>query len=104
MKRLIFPLLLVAFGLNSCNTLSKLTQFEKSVQDTVTIPVAATILTLPISVGSPEIKTDMSKFLSDNKIDTALIQKISLKKLEMTITVPAADTCTFKFLSAVEVS
>lgn len=104
MKKLLFPILLVVFGLSSCDSLSKLTQFEKSFSTTVNIPAAATILPFPISAGSPEIKTDISQYLSDNKIDTALIEKVSLKKLEMIITAPIADSCNFNFLSEVEVS
>jgi len=99
-----FPLLFAVIGLSSCNSLSKLTQFEKSISTTVVIPVDATLVPIPISVASPEIKTDMAKFLSDNKIDTALIEKVSLKKLEMTITAPVADTCNFNFLGTIEVS
>jgi len=102
MKKILFPLLFVAFTFSACDTLSKLTQFEKSFSTTVTIPMIPVIVQTPLIVPSPEIKTDISKYLSDNKIDTALIEKISLKKLEMTIVTP--DTSTFKFLSSVEVS
>jgi len=102
MKKLFIPLLFAVLSISSCDTLSKLTQFEKEITTTITIPVAATMIQTPITVPTPEIKTDISKYLLENKIDTSLIEKISLKKLQMTIISP--DTCTFKFLSSIEVS
>lgn len=104
MKKLLFSLLLVVVGFSSCDTLSNLTKFEMPFTESVTIPAAATFVKVPISFNSPEIKTDFTNYLSKNNISTDLIEKISLQKLEMTITVPAADTCTFNFLSSVEVS
>lgn len=102
MKKILLALLFVVVGLSSCDTLSKLTQFEKEFTTSVTIPVAATLVQTPITVPSPEIKTDITKYLSDNKIDPDLIEKISLKKLVMTVVTP--NDGTFKFLNSVEVS
>jgi len=102
MKKLLFPLLFLTFTFISCDSLSKLTQFEKEFSTSITIPVATTVVNTPITISSPEIKTDITKYLTDNKIDSSLVEKISLKKLQMTINIP--DTVTFKFLSFVEIS
>lgn len=106
MKKLLFLLLLVAVGFISCDSLNNLTKFEMPFNESVTIPAVATLVSvsIPISFNSPDIKTDFTSYLSKNNISSDVVEKVSLQKLEMTITVPAADTCTFKFLSSVEIS
>jgi len=101
MKNLLLPLVFVALSFSSCEKARKLTQFEKEFTTSVTIPMVTTMVASPLSLTTPEIKTDISNYLSANSIDASLIEKISLKKLSMKIVSP--DVETFKFLSSVEI-
>jgi hypothetical protein len=66
----------------------------------VTIP-ASTPINLPFNLPTPDIETNSAAFFSSKNISTDLIDKIVLKKLEMTVTSPTNGN--FNFLKSVEV-
>jgi hypothetical protein len=98
-KNFVF-ILFVAFLLTSCDTLSKLTQFEMPFTASVTIP-KSTPINLPFNLPTPDIETNSATFFSSKNISTDLIDKITLKKLELSVTSPANGN--FSFLKTIEI-
>lgn len=100
MKKNLVPILFLAVVLISCDSLSKLTQFEMPFTASVTIP-KSTPINLPFNLPTPAIETNSAAFFSSKNISTDLIDKIVLKKLEMTVTSPANGN--FNFLKNIEI-
>jgi hypothetical protein len=100
MKTKISFLFLFSLLLVGCDGLSKFTQFEMPFTSTVTIP-KSTGLNLPFNIPTPEIETNSATFFSTNNINTDLIEKIELKKMELTVTSPASGN--FNFLKSFEI-
>lgn len=100
MKKNLFAVMLFAFTLISCDSLSKFTQFEMPFTSSVTIS-KSTPINLPFNLPTPEIKTNSSTFFSTNNINTDLIDAIYLKKLDLTVTSPTNGN--FNFLKSIEV-
>lgn len=99
MRNNLLVILFVAFVLTSCDQLSKLTQFEMPFTTSVTIPASAPISLPPLP--TPDIETNSASFFSSKNINTDLIDKISLKKLELSITSPSGGN--FNFLKIIEI-
>jgi len=102
MKKLMFPLLLIVLGLTGCKSLSKLTQFDMDYNQSFTIPSIPTPIALPFPIQTPEIQTNSETYFSSHNIDPDLIEKVSLKKLDLTISAPADGD--FGFLKTIEIS
>jgi len=100
MRKILVPILFAAIILTSCDSLSKLTQFEMPFTASVTVP-ASTPINLPLNLPTPEIETNSATFFSSKNIDTDLIDQITLKKLELSVTSPA--TGNFNFLKKIEI-
>jgi len=103
MKKILFPLFLVVFALSSCGDLSKLTQFDMPLSQSVTINKDMVVANMPIdSIMTPAIETKSAEFFSTNNIKTDFIEKISLKEMKLIITSPTAGN--FNFLKAIDIS
>lgn len=100
MKKLQFSILLVTLLLMGCDSLGKLTQFDMPFSASVTVPASSPI-SLPLNIPTPDIETNSESFFSTNKIDPDLIDKVALKKLELSITSPTNGN--FNFLESIEV-
>lgn len=100
MRKILIPILFAAIILTSCDSLSKLTQFEMPFTASVTVP-ASTPLNLPLSLPTPDIETNSATFFSSKNIDTDLIDQITLKKFELSLNSPA--TGNFNFLKTIEI-
>jgi len=100
MKKLMFPLILIVLGLTGCKSLSKLTQFEMDFSQSFTFPATTPISLLP-TIQTPEIQTNSETYFSSHNIDPDLIEKVSLKKLDLKISSPADGD--FGFLKSIEI-
>ncbi len=92
--------LFMVFVLTSCDQLSKLTQFEMPFTTSVTIP-KSTPINLPFNLPTPEIETNSATFFSSKNVNVDLIDKITLKKLELSVTSPTNGN--FNFLKTIEI-
>ncbi len=100
MKNRFLLLLVVSTFLVGCQSLSKLTQFDMPYSTSVTIP-ASTPLNLPFNFSTPLVETNSTQFFTSNGINKDLIDKIVLKKLEMTVSSPTNGN--FNFLKSIEI-
>ena len=100
MKKII-PFLLVVLSLTSCDALSNLTKFEMPLSSTLTVTKIAAISTTPVVIATPDIETNSTTFFTDNGISTDLIDKVSLKKMELTVTSPT--TGNFNFIKSLDI-
>ena len=101
MKKLMFPLILIVLSLTGCKSMDKLTQFDMNFNQSFTIP-ATTPIALPFPIQTPEIQTNSETFFTTHHIDPNLIEKVSLKKLELTVSSPADGD--FGFIKTIEIS
>lgn len=102
MKKNLFPLLFVVLGLSSCGALSELTKFDMPFTQSVTIQKNLVVANIPIDITTPGIETKSADFFTKNNIKTDLIDKITLRKMELSITTPT--TGNFKFLKTINIS
>ncbi|MFT3751488.1 MAG: hypothetical protein QM800_00910 [Paludibacter sp.] len=100
MRNNLLVVLFVAFVFTSCEQLSKLTQFDMPFTASVTIP-KSTPINLPFNLPTPEIETNSASFFSSKNVNTDLIDKITLKKLELSVTSPTNGN--FNFLKTIEI-
>jgi hypothetical protein len=107
MKKISFSILFALLGLTSCETLSEATKIEMPLPaSTVTIPATpiATPAATPLAISVSDIPTNVGTFFSTNGISTDLVQSITLKKMELTITSPTTSDVSFDFIKTIEVS
>ena len=101
MKKTLIPVLLMALALTSCDALSNLTKFDMPLTSSVTIAKIPAATTTPVVISTPDIETNSTKFFTDNGISTDLIGKVTLKKMELTVTTPT--TGNFNFLKSIDI-
>lgn len=100
MKKYLFALLVVAPLLVGCNALSKLTMFELPFTQSITMP-AMPVSTTPVPLAITGIKTNIDSVLNSLSLSSDLIQKVTLKKMEFTLSSP--DNGDLSFLKSVEI-
>jgi len=93
-------LLLTIFVCLGCDSLSRLTQFDLTYDETVVVPSSMSIA-LPFDVLTPAIETNSESQFSVNNTQKDLIESISLKTLELTLKAP--ENGDFSFLKSVDV-
>ncbi len=99
---LVFTLILFAFFTGGCKLVDKLTQFTIPYKTSFTVsPISIIGLPIDTDFPTPEITTNAEQTFSSNKTAANLIEKVLLKKLELTITSPADKK--FDFLSGAKV-
>lgn len=96
MRFLISTALIGLFALSSCE---KLTNFNLSFQQSITIP-ASTEINLPFNISTPEIESNSTSVfeLNDTRVD--LINEIKLSALTLSIISPEGED--FSFLNDLE--
>lgn len=96
MKKYLFSLLMIVPFLSGCESLSELTQFDLPFTQSVTVPVTPAIaLGIPITLNTPEIKTNIDSVLSSYSIETDFVEKIALKEMKLTVSSPAGEDLSF---------
>lgn len=95
---------ILLFGLvwawQSCQKIDRLTQFDLTYHSEVTIP-ASIPLNVPFDIVTPEITTNTEEDFENHQTHKDLIEEISLKEVELTITDPAGAD--FDFLNSIEI-
>ncbi len=84
----------------SCKKLDKLTEFDIVYHTEITISTGIPV-NLPFDIPTPAIETNSEEEFENNNTHKDLIEKIYLKKMELTITDPANGT--FDFLNSIEI-
>jgi len=100
MKKYLFALLIVAPLIVGCNALSKLTMFELPFTQSITIPAMPASNT-PVPLAISGIKTNIDSVLNSLSLSSDLIQKVTLKKMEFTLTSPTDGN--LNFIKSVEI-
>ena len=100
MKKYLFALLIVAPLIVGCNALSKLTMFELPFTQSITIPAMPASNT-PVPLAISGIKTNIDSVLNSLKLSSDLIQKVTLKEMEFTLTSPTDGN--LNFIKSVEI-
>ncbi len=84
----------------SCDSINKLTEFEYSINDQVTIP-SSIPLQLPFSINSPDVETNSTATFESNDTRKDLIKEIKL--IELVLSVEQPDEQDFSFLESIGV-
>lgn len=100
MKKILYLILLV--GTSSCGLLSELSKFDMPYDQSVTIPKEGIVVDMPISVLTADIETKSAEFLKTNNIKQDLIDNITLRKIDIDITLPVNSN--FDFIKSVNIS
>ena len=100
MRKIVF-LLVTVVALAGCNKLDKLTQFDMPFDTSVDIPSTVGI-NLPFNIITPDITTNSESSFESNETNKDLIEKITLKTMEMTVSKPAGED--FSFLKSIEIT
>lgn len=96
MKKYLFSLLMIVPFLSGCESLSKLTQFDLPFTQSITVPVTPAIaLGIPITLNTPEIKTNIDSVLNSYSLETDFVEKITLKEMKLTVSSPAGEDLSF---------
>lgn len=99
MKKAIFFSLSFLFLNLSCKKLNELLTFEISNSENITIP-ASGLVNLPIISPVPVTVNSQESF-ENNNTNANLVKDVSLRKLTLTITDPAAEN--FNFLKSIKI-
>jgi hypothetical protein len=94
MKKLTLIGLLVAVSLFSCKKLNKLTQFNLTYDESITIP-ANSAINLPFVIQTPDMTTNSESTFEVNDTRKDLIQEIKLTQMVLTINTPASGNYNF---------
>lgn len=82
--------------LSGCDSLGKLTQFDLPFSQSITVPVTPAIaLGIPITLNTPEIKTNIDSVLTSYSIETDFVEKIALKELKLSVSSPSGEDLSF---------
>ncbi len=100
MRSRIILVALVLIGFSSCEEVDKLTQFNMSFDNQITIP-ANTLINIPVSLSTPDIATNSEATFAGKETNAASIDEIKLQSLTLTIITPANSN--FNFFKSVEV-
>ena len=100
MRKIVF-LLITVVALAGCKKLDKLTQFDMKFDTSVDIPSTVGI-NLPFNILTPDITTNSESSFESNDTRKDLIEKITLKTMEMTVSKPAGED--FSFLKSIEIT
>ena len=98
MKKYLFSLLMIVPFLSGCESLSKLTQFDLPFSQSITVPPITTeflALGIPITLNTPEIKTNIDSVLNSYSLETDFVEKITLKEMKLTVSSPAGEDLSF---------
>ena len=85
---------------SSCNEIDKLTQFEIDYNESVVIS-SATGIDLPVNIYTPDIESDADSKFEVNDTRKDLIEHISLKSMQLSITAPDGED--FSFLKSIRI-
>jgi len=99
-KKILMWMMLTGLTIVSCKKLDKLTQFDITYHNHVTIPAAIPVNT-PYDILTPEIETNTEEEFENNNTHKDLIEEIKLKALTLTILDPTDED--FDFLNAIEI-
>ncbi|MFA5047377.1 MAG: hypothetical protein WC542_15730 [Paludibacter sp.] len=102
MKKILIPVSFVLSLLSSCSVISELTKFDLPLEHSVNIPKAIVISGIPVDIYSTEIETNSDDFLKQNNINADLIDKITLRKMELIVSTPTYGN--FNFTDSIEIS
>ena len=101
MKKLLFiAFSLISLSWFSCKKVQELTQFDLNYSSEITIP-SSTGLNLPFAISTPDISSNIESEFSVKNTNKDLIEKITLKSLNLKITNPTEGN--FDFLKSVEI-
>lgn len=96
MKKYLFSLLIIVPFLSGCESLGKLTQFDLPLSQSVTLPATpALALGIPVTLSTPEIKTNIDSVLTSYSIETDFVEKIALKEMKLTVSSPEGEDLSF---------
>ncbi|MFA7274357.1 MAG: hypothetical protein WC044_10830 [Crocinitomicaceae bacterium] len=94
MKKLILFSLLIVVALFSCKKLNKLTQFNLTYDESITIPSNSAI-NLPFVIQTPDMTTNSESTFEVNDTRKDLIQEIKLTQMVLTVNTPASGNYNF---------
>lgn len=89
MKRTLFLIPILLFILNGCEKLSKLTQITVPYSSQITVPASTNLITVPYPFSTPPITTNTETTMKNNGFTMSLIQKVSLKKIDIVLNSPS---------------
>jgi len=95
MKKYLFATFILLPFLISCNSLDKLTKFELPFTRSITLPALPIIFENPVSASTPDIKTNIDSVLTSLNLTSDLVQTVSLKKMDLTLTDSTGGDLTF---------
>ena len=93
-------LISIVIGLSGCKKVAKLTQFEMQFDETTTVPKSSGI-NLPFNILTPDMETNSEATFTIHNTRKDLIEKILLKKLNISIETPNGED--FSFLKSIGV-
>lgn len=102
MKKILIPVSFVLSLLSSCSVISELTKFDLPLEQSVTFPKEIVVSGIPVDVFSPEIETNSDDFLKQNNIKADLVDKITLRKMELIVSTPSDGN--FNFIDSIDIS
>ncbi|WP_462280969.1 hypothetical protein [Salinivirga cyanobacteriivorans] len=100
MKSVSLLILLILGTINTCDEVDELTQFEMEYTEEVVIP-SSTGINLPFNIFTPDIESNSESTFSVNDTRKDLIEEITLKKMDLTLTSPSNGD--FGFLNSIEI-
>lgn len=100
MKKILIVLIIIVPLLIGCKSLNKLTMFDLPFKQSITLPVIPFENT-PVALSIPGIKTKIDSVLNSLDLSSDMIQGVSLKKMEFTLTSPT--TGDLSFIKSVEI-
>lgn len=84
----------------ACNQLDKLTQFDISFSQTITMSAGVPVNT-PFSIPTPPVENNTTTTFSSHNTTRDLVQEISLSQLKLTVESPSGED--FSILKSIEV-
>ena len=94
MKKYLFLLLIIIPFLSGCEKINELTKIDFPFSQSLTIP-ANPIVGIPITISTPGIEFDVDSLLKTYNFETKNIDKIILKNLKLTLSVPSDGDLSF---------
>ena len=94
MKKYLFAAFILLQFLTSCDSLNKLTKFKLPFTRSINLP-ALPFTVVGASVQTPDIKTNIDSVLTSLNLTSDLVQSVSLKKMDLTLTDSTGGDLTF---------
>ncbi len=102
MKKILITVIFILSLLSSCTVISELTKFDLPLEHSVNIPKAIVVSGIPVDIYSTEIETNSDDFLKQNNIKADLIDKITLRKMELIVSTSSDGN--FNFADSIQIS